>query len=194
MNNKSPKGQITGLLSPFLEGIRLNKILIHISGNRVLDFGCGYGKLAGILKVKEYVGIDVDEMVLAAARENYAGNNNVKFYHISRFNENMSKFDTVVMAAVIEHLDDAASTLRKLMDYLGENGKIVITTPTPRANRVLKMGAKFKLFSRAGVEQHKSLFTEKDFIEISQLTGLQLVMYERFEFGLNQLVIYKKRN
>lgn len=46
MNSRQDRGQITGLISPILEKMRLNKIQAHIYGDSILDYGCGYGKLA----------------------------------------------------------------------------------------------------------------------------------------------------
>lgn len=185
------KGQITGALSPFLEKERLNRIREHISGSRILDFGCGYGKLASSFKDSEYVGVDIDKMVIDAARDRN-GDSNARFYCLDDFRRTVDeKFDSIVMAAVMEHLDDPATTLMELKSDLREGGRIIITTPSPLANQILLVGSKFGLFSRKGVEEHKSLLTKKDFLDISKQVRITLEKYETFELGLNQLVIYK---
>jgi len=48
------------LLSPLLEKWRMSKIGKYATSDKILDFGCGYGKLATMLPEKEYVGIDID--------------------------------------------------------------------------------------------------------------------------------------
>jgi len=186
------KGQITGVLSPFLEKERLNKIREHILGNRILDFGCGYGKLASSFADMEYVGVDTDKMIIDAARDRNA-DNNARFYCIEDFRRTEDgKFDSIVLAAVIEHLDDPATTLMELKGYLREGGRIILTTPSPTANQILIMGSRFGFFSRKGVDEHKSLLTKNDFIDISNRIRITLEKYEMFELGLNQLVIYTK--
>ena len=68
---------------------------------------------------------------------------------------------------------------------------MIITTPTPKANKILMIGSKFKLFSREALEEHQDLLNKSDFLRISKKIGLKLEHYETFEFGLNQLVVYR---
>ena len=184
------KGQINSLLSPFLEKIRLGKISKHIVGNRILDFGCGYGKLASYIQDKQYVGVDLDQRAIELARKLNKDRTGIYFYSMDDLENETDKFDTVVMAAVIEHLDNPYEILQNMKSHLREGGRIIITTPTPMANKILRFGSKLRLFSRDAVNEHKSLLTKKDFISISFDIDIRLEIYERFEFGLNQLVIY----
>lgn len=184
------KGQANSLLSPFLEEIRLDKISKHIVGNRILDFGCGYGKLATYIRDKQYVGVDCDQRAIELARKLNRDSAGIYFYSMDEFENETGKFDTIIMAAVIEHLDNPYEILLNMRGHLKEGGRIIITTPTPIANKILRFGSKLRLFSKDAVNEHKSLFTKKDFINISFDIDIRLEIYERFEFGLNQLVIY----
>lgn len=188
---KIDKGQITGILSPLLEMWRLNKVRNHIVGDCILDFGCGYGKLAKEIPEIYYIGVDIDEDVLESAKKI---NKNLKGTHFYNFNQpewRSYKFDTIILAAVIEHFDNPKKLLIYLKKFLKPNGRIVITTPTPNAGIVLTIGSKLGLFSREALEEHKSLLNESYFVDLSDTIGLMLEKYERFEFGLNQLIIYK---
>ena len=185
------KGQITGILSPLLERIRLNMIRECTSGKMILDFGCGYGRLAFGLEYEEYVGVDIDKGVIDSARKLHKGNNRVKFYFIDDFKRGSARFDTIILAAVVEHVEDPVKFIIELKEHLQDDGKIVITTPTPLANMILLIGSKFGLFSKEGVKEHKSLLKKEDFFEISRKAELRLELYQRFEFELNQLVIYR---
>jgi len=187
---KEYRGQITGLLSPFLERRRMNEVMKHVSGNIILDYGCGYGKLVAAFPGKIYTGIDIDDTVIEYAKRLHSNKENVQFYALSDFRLQDHKYDSIIMAAVIEHLDEPAHTLQHLKDTLTEGGRIIITTPTPLANEILKLGSNFGLFSK-DVEQHQSLLRKQDFIDISQMTGLTLKYYGRFEIGLNQIVVYE---
>ena len=102
-------------------------------------------------------------------------------------------FDTIVLAAVIEHLEDPVQTLMELKEHLQDGGRMIITTPTLKANEILRIGSKIELFSKEWFEEHKNLLNKSDFLDISKKIGLKLERYERFEFGLNQLVVYKNR-
>ncbi len=191
-DDSQSKGQITGFLSPFLEERRLRKVLPHIYGEKILDYGCGYGKLASMLNGKEYFGVDINEDVLLAARLRYQNNARVFFHSPSNFKDSDWMFDTVVLSAVLEHLGDPVGQLKFCRDRLSDDGRIIITTPTEFANTILSAGSHLRLFSREAVEEHDRLYNQQDFVSFSNETGLKLVRYERFEFGLNQLVVYTK--
>lgn len=146
----------------------MRKIRKYATGDKILDFGCGYGKLATMLPEKEYVGIDIDKKVIESAKEVNAERKNAKFYSLDEFENKNCKFDTVVLAAVIEHLENPVQTLIKLQKYLQDGGLMIITTPTPKANKILTIGSKFKLFSREALEEHQDLLNKSDFLRISK--------------------------
>ncbi|KUK94829.1 MAG: Methyltransferase type 11 [Methanothrix harundinacea] len=188
---KIDKGQITGILSPLLEMWRLNKVRNHIVGDCILDFGCGYGKLAKEIPGMYYIGVDIDEGVLESAKKLNTNIKGAYFYNVNQSEWRSHKFDTIILAAVIEHFDNPKTLLIYLTKFLNSNGRIIITTPTPNAGIVLTIGSKLGLFSREALEEHKSLLNESYFVDLSDTIGLMLEKYETFEFGLNQLIIYK---
>jgi len=57
---------------------------------------------------------------------------------------------------MIEHLENPVQTLIKLQKYSQDGGLMIITTPTPKADKILTIGSKIKLFSR---EHWKSIRT-----------------------------------
>ena len=82
--------------------------------------------------------------------------------------------------------------LSTLKGFLAKEERIVITTPTPFANKILAIGSKFRIFSREAFEEHKVMLKRDDFVRMAEKVELMLEHYERFELGLNQLVVYKK--
>ncbi|MEO1084230.1 MAG: methyltransferase domain-containing protein, partial [Acidobacteriota bacterium] len=60
--------QITGFLSPFLRSRRLAAALPWLREGRVLDVGCGVGKLAQSIAPDRYVGVDLDSESIEMAR------------------------------------------------------------------------------------------------------------------------------
>ncbi len=185
------RGQITGIMSPLLEKWRLSKVLQHINGNKILDYGCGCGKLASNLEDKEYVGVDINENIIETARNTYVKHNNTRFYTLKEFEKVESEFDCIVLSAIIEHLENPIEKIIQFKKMLSKEGIIIITTPTSQANQILEVGAHFRLFSKEAVDEHDELLDKNDFIQISKISSLILEKYERFELGLNQLVVYR---
>ncbi len=107
----------------------------HISPNsRVLDFGCGNGRLLEILKDKDvdYYGVDISENLIAIARDRYP-----QFAaHIAKnsaepklnFPDNF--FDVVISIAVFHHSPSAHYRLalaEELYRVTKPGGKIIVT-------------------------------------------------------------------
>jgi 2-polyprenyl-3-methyl-5-hydroxy-6-metoxy-1,4-benzoquinol methylase len=165
----------------------LQAVLPHIKG-RVLDVGCGVGKLCEYISKNAYVGIDVDEESLAIARETYKEHN---FKNLSDFKSDASLYDTIVGMAVIEHIKDPKQFLIELKKNLNPAGSIVLTTPHAAFEWTHTLGSKLGLFSSAANEEHEILFTKKTMDETAHAAGLTVVTYGRFVFGVNQLIVLK---
>jgi 2-polyprenyl-3-methyl-5-hydroxy-6-metoxy-1,4-benzoquinol methylase len=154
----------------------------------VLDMGCGVGKLSEYVSKHAYIGVDIDEESLAIARQTYAG---YLFLNITDFNLQTTLFDTIVSMAVIEHVKDPMRFLTSLKKNLKSDGRIILTTPHAAFGWTHTLGSKFGLFSSAASEEHEILFTKKTINETAHAAGLAVVRYERFVFGVNQLIILK---
>jgi 2-polyprenyl-3-methyl-5-hydroxy-6-metoxy-1,4-benzoquinol methylase len=186
------KGQITGLASPFLESRRMNIIKKYVTGGNILDFGCGTGKLAGLLSFDEYMGVDIDLDSINAAKAHYSKKENIVFISIEEYSQIERKFDFIILSAVIEHFDNPHQNLKELSNRLNAQGKMIITTPTGWGNKILSLGSKLKIFSKKGFEEHNYIFSKTDFVELANFLNLNLREYRTFEYGLNQLVILSK--
>lgn len=185
----SSKGQITGLFSPFLEKERISRIVQEISGKKILDYGCGSGKILEYLTDVKYVGVDKNIEVINEAKKIHKNKNDVIFYSLAEFHNNLEHFDTIILSAVIEHFEDPIFELNNLKRMLKSGGKIIITTPTPLGNMILKTGSFFHLFSKEAIDEHNVIFSKKDFLKMSEKINMRIEKYIGFEFGLNQLVV-----
>ncbi|PWB38882.1 MAG: methyltransferase type 11 [Parcubacteria group bacterium] len=177
--------QVEGLLSGYLRKSRAELARPFLKGT-ILDFGCGVGYLAGFVPNSKYIGVDRDRESLHVAKKNYP-------QHV--FIEQLppsGSYDTIIALAVIEHLPDPKALLSVLSALLAEGGKIIITTPHPVSDNVHWFGAKLGIFSRAAHEEHEHLFDKKSFNLILPASGLEILEYRRFLFGMNQLFVIGK--
>lgn len=186
---KRKTGQMTGLLSPFLESRRMKKITRIVTGGTVLDYGCGAGNIIPALSYTRYTGTDLDRTVLSKTKKKYADEKNVYFFTVEDFEELDEKYDFIILSAVIEHLEDPIKTMHELGMLLKDHGIIVITTPTPLGNNFLKFGSRLGIFSRSAFEEHHRIFTRNDFIILAEKLNLKIIKYDTFEIGMNQLVV-----
>ena len=186
------KGQITGFVSPFLESYRMNVIKKYVTGGKILDFGCGTGKFVELLSFDQYIGVDINFDNIHAAKAHYSKEKNVVFVSNEEFSQIETKFDCIILSAVIEHFDNPHQNLKDLAVRLNDHGKIIITTPTGLGNKILSLGSKIKVFSKEAFEEHNYIFSKKDFVELSKILNLDLKVYRSFEFGLNQLIVLSK--
>lgn len=105
-----------------------------VTGKDVIEFGCGYGAGAIILKkfFKSYLGLDIDHKAINYAKENICTpDKKIEFMTLSEFNKvNLGrKFDVALSFEVIEHILDTDWFLSFLKLLTKKNGKIILSTP-----------------------------------------------------------------
>ena len=174
-----------GILSPFLAKKRMSKVLPFLKGS-VLDYGCGVGDLAEIVD-KDYVGFDIDNESLSIAKQRYP-----KKTFISEL-PSEQKYDTIIMLAVIEHLDSPLDELKILIkNHTNKDFRIVITTPNKYFDKIHHFGARLKLFSSHASDEHNIMFGKNDLFQLARDLGLKVSYYNKFLFFANQVVVIKK--
>lgn len=171
-----------GFLTPFLHKQRVRAVLPHLRGT-VLDHGCGVFSLADRVPPEEYLGVDVDDDSLETVQRRHPT------HTFTRAVPEGTRYDTVASMAVIEHVPDPADYLRQLKQFLGPGSRIVLTTPHPRMERVYSLGAKARLFSPRASEEHEQLLDPRELERHAERAGLQIVHYETFLAGANQLAV-----
>lgn len=101
---------------------------------KVLDIGCGEGRLLQIIKPKiNYTGVDFSEKLLEIAKKRYRGKN-YEFITGDITKEdtwkNLERFDKIFCVAVIHHLESKKNqlyVLKQIKKHLKPNGKIYIS-------------------------------------------------------------------
>ncbi|WP_026564071.1 methyltransferase domain-containing protein [Bacillus sp. UNC41MFS5] len=117
---------------------RINWIVNHVKGDRILDIGCSQGVVPIILGRE---GKNVDAIDIAQESIDYA-NMDLKNEHptvqqkvsfrVSNFmteEELAASYETILLTEVLEHISDPYNFLKKLFDHLELNGRLVVTVP-----------------------------------------------------------------
>ncbi len=180
--------QAAGKLSPFLRRQRAAAAAAFIEG-RVLDYGCGTGAMASLVEAGRYTGIDSDRESLEIAGREHPEHS---FHLPDELPGPGEAFTTILLLAVIEHIEDRPGLLRNLGRMLAPGGRIVITTPRPLAGPIHLAGAKLGLFSLEAGEEHGHLIGKREMARLAAEAGFTVKLYRSFLLGLNQLFILEQ--
>ena len=182
------------LLTPWLHQKRTEIIIPFVKGD-ILDIGCGSADIANIKGIEKYYGIELDMGHVEALKNKYPAHSFFQMdLDVDEFPDKRCKFDTIAMIAVIEHLKNPDKILSQIPSLLKEEGKVLITTPSPLGDRIHKIGAMLGLTAIEAVEDHESIYGLSQIKELLNRNGLEVSVYKKFIVGLNQLVVCKKAN
>jgi SAM-dependent methyltransferase len=100
---------------------------------RVLDIGCGNGRLVPFLPNAQYVGVDHNESYIKAATEKWSNKPNVRFVcgDLEGRSHEFGDFDVVVSLGVLHHLDDSVAddAIRSASRCLAADGRLITMDP-----------------------------------------------------------------
>lgn len=95
----------------------------------VLDFGCGTGGNHSLLsKFGKVIGVDISEEALMIHKNKYPDSEIYNLASIQRPSFNRS-FNLVLMADILEHVDDDSGLLKFIKQYVASEGYLLITVP-----------------------------------------------------------------
>lgn len=139
--------------------------------NSVLDIGCGPGKYIKVTKATKYIGVDIDENVLAKAKSKaeYLGVEASFYTNYELALEQLTEPTTVLLIEVVEHLlhEEALDLIYTCFDMLYDNAgciknpnvkQILISTPNKDFNKYFNLGP-----NDVRYEDHLYEFTQKEF-------------------------------
>jgi len=119
-----------------IHSVVLEQIKDYLPNKRVLDIGCGAGRLAIMCAnfAKEVIGFDFSESAIRLARlcASCTKTNNIEFLvsDINKFCQQTSKkYDVITMIGVLEHVQEPISILRDVADILDKHGTLIIACP-----------------------------------------------------------------
>lgn len=172
-----------GLLETFLANKRAeianNLIPIEYRRGRILDIGCGnYPYFLDNTIFAEKFGMDQVSHDSLISKWLVRKKINFKKFDIEKdgtppFEDDY--FDVVTMLAVAEHIkpEILVSVVPEMHRILKKGGVLVMTTPTPWADIVLKIMDKMKLISRTDFAEHKKAYSIKEMFSILNKGGFQ---------------------
>ena len=157
--------------------------LIPDSAKRVLDIGCGSGRLGGAIKARQpatVIGIELNTEAGEAAR---ARLDDVIVGDVETldlpFKE--SSFDCIVCGDVLEHLRDPKNFLQQACKWLSEDGRLVASIPNVRHHSVVRSLLEGNwTYESAGLldETHLHFFTRRDIEKMLHSAGYEITNWQ----------------
>ena len=189
----APSSRFYGLLTRRVQRARLRAARPYLEQGTgpVLDVGCGLTDLPGT--IPSYTGCDRNPEVLALNRGRFPS---VRFidWDVSAAEPPdllrlAGPFGTILMLALLEHLPEPSTALRRAGSLLRPDGRLIVTTPHPSGRLPLELGAALGLLSRHAAGEHEALLTRERLERAAAAAGLRILAYRRFLLGGNQLAV-----
>ena len=185
--NKKNVTRGDGLLEGFLAKKRAKMANNHLKNTgkgRILDIGCGsFPYFLTTTGFKEKYGVD------PSLKNIKLKNIKLKKLDVTKqklpFKDNF--FDAVTMLAVFEHLDHekVEFVLKEARRVLKKDGILVMTTPAPWSDKILKTMARTALVSKEEIHEHKHNLTPLVIKQHLKKAGFKNLSGGFFEFYLN---------
>jgi SAM-dependent methyltransferase len=112
----------------------------HAAPGRLLDVGCGHGLLLDEARRRGWAVLGLELSAAAAAHARALGLE-VRDTTLDQLEE--GPFDTVVLADVLEHLDDPVGAVRAAASRLRDGGVLLVVTPDPGSATARVAGARW---------------------------------------------------
>ena len=159
-------------------------------GARVLDIGSAEGALFEAVNFLIAGGLGIDPTLRQPVeREKYK-------LIPGFFPQDMPRvepFDAVTMLAVLEHFPETAyaGLAEGCRRFLKPGGKVIITVPSPRVDRILAVLQKLRLVHGMSLEEHHG-YEVRQTAEIFCPPHFRLVCHRTFQLGLNNLFVFER--
>ncbi len=157
---------------------------------RVIDIGAFHGELFRALGDRLSEGWGVEPLLTEVITE-------AKFTVVPGFfpavRPAREGWDVITMLAVLEHIPDREQTalVEACHTLLRDRGRVIITVPSPRVDRILELLRFLRLIDGMSLEEHHG-FLPEDTTRLFGAPRFQLAARRSFQFGLNHLFVFEK--
>jgi len=159
------------------------------TSDKVLDFGCGAGRLSSWIanfEVSKVIGVDITPEMIDRAQENYSSKKNLKFlnYNGSKIPSSDDYFDKVLSVWVLQHIVEESKfreTIRELGRVLKKNGQIFFIEQVMQRNSSEKYPQTDYIY--------KLQRSPKNYIKTFQESGFRLI--EWYPVNTGRGIFYK---
>jgi len=170
---------------------RINRAMEHIpSASTVLDIGCFQGELFYRMGSRLGTGYGIDPLLSGTVE-------NPRFTLLKgrfpdNWNENV-KLHCITMLAVLEHIpaEKQPPAIKKIFNSLMPGGLVILTVPSNQADRLLSPLKRLGIVRGMSFEEHYG-FKSADTKSLFANAGFTLIKHSRFQFGLNNLFVFKR--
>ncbi len=166
--------------SDFWSKVKANLVLKLVEGKKILDVGCGSGRISKSLIEKGYdvTAIDTDCKAVEITEKKGI----ISFVaDISEYQTNQ-KFDCIILGDILEHIEDDKSAMRKIRNMLTPNGCIIVNVPAYQA-----------LFSKHDVSLgHKRRYSNKELKTKLKESGFTIEYFRHWNLLALPITIYIK--
>ena len=148
------------------------------SARRVLDIGCGAGRLGEAIKQRQQAsvcGIELDARAAEAARQRL---DHVWAGDVERLDIQIApgSFDAIVCADVLEHLREPGRLLEQAREWLTPDGRLIASIPNVRHHSVVRSLLQGNwTYESAGLldRTHLRFFTRREIEKLFHRAGSQ---------------------
>ncbi len=154
-----------------LQQWKIDEVLRHAKGGRLLEIGPAYGLFAHLAKRAGFdvTAIEMDSRCSAFLRETVGIRVVESADTVARLSE-LPPFDVIVMWQVIEHLPDPWAVLSAASECLAPNGVLIVDTPNPDAFQFRVLG---RHWAHVDAPRHVALIPAKLLVDHLGRAGLR---------------------
>lgn len=178
-------------LEIILRRMRAEHVIKEITDNStILDIGCGVWCYF-LHRIK-------NKAKLACGFDSKAADISEKNLEVKRFTfkdtlpYESGVFDIVTMLATFEHFDNIDLLIAETARVLKSTGKVVMTAPTEKSEKLLKMLANARILNPKEIFSHRRYLNEQDIIRLFEKNNFKKGKIEKFQNGYNCLYIFEK--
>ena len=146
----------------------LDLIARQVASGRLLDVGCGHGLLLDEARARGYetIGLELSRAAATHARDRLGLD--VRATSLEEAELDPGSLDAIVLADVLEHLDDPPAAIERCRKLLADGGALCLVTPDPASPTARLAGARWWGYLPA----HTFLLPRRTLHEVVSATGL----------------------